>query len=632
MFSEKGDSGGPWFSENQLTGEVNMAGVHAHVKKGKGEPGEARFYTAISPYTFFLPSELELLTTATEVRRPELGRCVKQTGGWFAKSNCEALPKGGAAGKYEWEPGPGPKSKFTVAGGASVLETKGKTKMSCTTVTGTGAYNHVSNKEESPKEVEMMTLHFQGCSSGGNACTTGANAGEVTWRTMLGEVNWEESAKDKVALLLEPEASPFFGRVATITCGALELRVNTKLETEASPGRGVLVPITSGKMVAADTLKFVAAHGVQKPKKWEGSPETNYLRTEVGNGPYEESGLEVELTLTNEEDMQVGFAGPSETRGAEARGGPITTGGPPMSKDVPLAVCAVFRDEGPYLAEWVEFHRLVGVGHFFLYDDRSRDAGREVLAPYVREGLVTLTKCAMPLASGGQAWAYADALRRASGRVRWLAFIDIDEFLFSPEQESLVNVFAEFEQHPGVVVNWQVYGSSGLQSRPEGLVIESFTRRAETDWVRNRRVKSVVDPARAVRSMGPHFFEYSAGELAVTENQEPVTLVRNSMPERRLNRVLAGVPAMNVDPYAIRESSVGRVSVSRLRINHYAVRSRQEFAEKLARHAAGDSSADGTPRLQRGYFAYHDRNEVNDPILMSYAPRVRERMARRRSP
>ncbi len=132
--------------------------------------------------------------------------------------------------------------------------------------------------------------------------------------------------------------------------------------------------------------------------------------------------------------------------------------------------------------------------------------------------------------------------------------------------------------------------------------------------------------------MGPHFFEYSSGELAVTENQEPVTVVRNNRAKRRLNRVLARVPGVHVDPYAIRESSVQRVSVSRLRINHYAVRSRQEFAEKRARHAASDPAADGTSRLQRGYFAYHDRNEVHDPILVPLAPQVRELMATRRSP
>jgi hypothetical protein len=244
-----------------------------------------------------------------------------------------------------------------------------------------------------------------------------------------------------------------------------------------------------------------------------------------------------------------------------------------------IAICAVFRDEAPYLAEWVEFHRLVGVEHFLLYDDCSADSSRQVLTPYERERLVSVRECPMSLASGGQGLAYDDGLARARGRFRWLAFIDIDEFLFSPEHDSLSSVLVEFEQFPGVLVNWQVYGSSGLAGRPGGLVIESFTRRAPTGWVRNRRVKSIVDPERALRSMGPHFFRYTAGDLAVTENQEPVGAVRNSPVKRRLNRVLARIPGVEVDPYAIRESSIQGVSVDHLRINHYAVRSRQEFVE-----------------------------------------------------
>ena len=55
-----------------------------------------------------------------------------------------------------------------------------------------------------------------------------------------------------------------------------------------------------------------------------------------------------------------------------------------------LAVCAIYRDEGPYLREWVEFHRLAGVERFYLYDNGSTDEHEEVLRPYVEEGLVEL--------------------------------------------------------------------------------------------------------------------------------------------------------------------------------------------------------------------------------------------------
>jgi Glycosyltransferase family 92 len=129
-----------------------------------------------------------------------------------------------------------------------------------------------------------------------------------------------------------------------------------------------------------------------------------------------------------------------------------------------LSIGTIFKDEAPYLAEWIEFHRLVGVEHFFLYDNLSTDGGREVLEPWVRAGVLSISDCSIPMGQGGQGWAYADALKRARGLTRWLAFIDLDEFLFSPGPTPLPDVLRDYEEHPGVVVNWQVYGSSA--SRP----------------------------------------------------------------------------------------------------------------------------------------------------------------------
>ncbi len=229
----------------------------------------------------------------------------------------------------------------------------------------------------------------------------------------------------------------------------------------------------------------------------------------------------------------------------------------------------------------------------------------------MRSGVASVSDCSIPLGEGGQGWAYTDALGRARGRTRWLSFIDLDEFLFSPGSMPLPDVLREFEEHPGVLVNWQVYGSSGLTSRPDGLVIESFVKRARMQWVRNRRVKSIADPARAVRAIGPHFFEYADGALAVTERHEPVRVIERRAWMRRTRRGLSRFPLIETDPYAVRHSSVKRVSAERLRLNHYAVRSRKEFEQKTARH--------NSSRLAPSYFAYHDRNDVHDPALIPYA-------------
>jgi len=283
-----------------------------------------------------------------------------------------------------------------------------------------------------------------------------------------------------------------------------------------------------------------------------------------------------------------------------------------------LSICAIFKDEAPYLPEWIEFHRLVGVERFFLYDNDSSDGSRDVLEPWVRAGVVSVTGCSMPFREGGQGWAYADALRRAYGRTRWLAFIDLDEFLFSPTPTPLPDLLGEYEQHPGIVVNWQVYGSGGHTATSDDLVIERFVTRARTQWVRNRRVKSIANPERAVRPIGPHFFAYQDGALAVTERYEPVRVIEPRAWTRRIRRGLAQLPLIETDPYAVRHSSVKRVSVGRVRLNHYAVRSRQEFEQKTRRH---DSS-----RLAPYYLAYHDRNDVHDPTLVPYASEIRARL------
>jgi Glycosyltransferase family 92 len=293
-----------------------------------------------------------------------------------------------------------------------------------------------------------------------------------------------------------------------------------------------------------------------------------------------------------------------------------------VSQSVYLAACAIFRDEAAYLSEWLAFHRAVGVEHFFLYDNLSADSSQAVLEPWVRAGLVTFVEASSSFGAGAQARAYADALERARDRARWLAFIDIDEFLFTPERDSLSEVLVEYERHPGVVANWQIYGSSDFETRPPGFVIENFVQRARTTWVRNRRVKSIVDPARTNRSIGPHFFEYARGELAATENHEPVRVITSRNTTRRFKRRLERLPVVDVDPFAIHRSSVGRVSVRRLRINHYAVKSKQEFTTKIARHAQSDNGAGTGPRVACRYFTYHDRNEVRDPILCRHLPRL----------
>src|ERR1700730_10271864 len=73
------------------------------------------------------------VATATE-ELPEIGRCVKPAGAANHKYTgpaCTVKSEGENTGKYEWEPGPGPKAAFTSTVEASELESVGKTRLLC---------------------------------------------------------------------------------------------------------------------------------------------------------------------------------------------------------------------------------------------------------------------------------------------------------------------------------------------------------------------------------------------------------------------------------------------------------------------------------------------------------------------
>ncbi len=268
-----------------------------------------------------------------------------------------------------------------------------------------------------------------------------------------------------------------------------------------------------------------------------------------------------------------------------------------------LAACAIYLDEAPYLEEWIEFHRLVGVEKFFLYDHMSTDDHREVLAPYVDEGTVVVKEWPD---EPGQPSAFRDCLEEHRHEARWIAFIDLDEFLFSPALVPLPEVLAAYEEWPGVVVNWALFGPSGHQTKPDGLVLENYASRGADHGNLNHMVKSVVDPRRAIRVCGginPHCFEYAEG-FAVDELFRP----------------------MDAQP----RSRTQTVSFARLRINHYYMKSRAQWFAKMA----VPSPQNG--KVRTGIWPSYDRlarglSAVEDGTIQGYLPALKAALAARRS-
>ena len=39
-----------------------------------------------------------------------------------------------------------------------------------------------------------------------------------------------------------------------------------------------------------------------------------------------------------------------------------------------FSICAIFKDESLSIKEWIEYHKLIGVEHFYLYNNNSTDS------------------------------------------------------------------------------------------------------------------------------------------------------------------------------------------------------------------------------------------------------------------
>lgn len=146
-----------------------------------------------------------------------------------------------------------------------------------------------------------------------------------------------------------------------------------------------------------------------------------------------------------------------------------------IEKKYKVSIVGIFKDEAPYLKEWVEYNRIAGIEHFYLYNNNSSDNYEEVLTPYVNSGIVTLLQWPK---EHSQLECYCDAVNRFKSENQWIGFIDIDEFIVPCDfyRNSVYDYLSVFEKNRGsVIIYWKMFGSSGLISRDKkGLVCEDF--------------------------------------------------------------------------------------------------------------------------------------------------------------
>lgn len=248
-----------------------------------------------------------------------------------------------------------------------------------------------------------------------------------------------------------------------------------------------------------------------------------------------------------------------------------------------VSITAIFKNEANYLREWVEYHLIVGVSHFYLYDNGSDDYPHQILKPYITAGNVSVIPWAnFEMAHNIQRFAYRHAAVNFGAQYQWMAFIDLDEFIVPNHDIDLTEFLSKHSQYAVVKMPMIDFGHNGHSQKPDGLVTENYIKGFY--FGKGSRVKSIIQP-RLVDTIGTH----------QSHTRNPVLAIKE-MPQEEWP----------------------------LRINHYYCKSIAEYNEKRSKGWAQGTIND--LKQKDRIFETINQNCVKQSAIEPFLPELRKRV------
>jgi hypothetical protein len=258
-----------------------------------------------------------------------------------------------------------------------------------------------------------------------------------------------------------------------------------------------------------------------------------------------------------------------------------------------IAICTIFKNESRYLYEWLSYHYYIGIRKFVLYNNGSTDDSIDVIRNWPHSDAIKIIDWPQVR---GQIPAYLHMIQKNRDVAEWCAFIDCDEFITPITDLSIPEIFDRIpEPVAGIYAFWMMFGSSGHIARPEGLVTETYTRRAPDNFGSHNYGKSIV---RLRRALQPTMHVFQCEGPMIND---------------------AG---LEIDPQSLFYQK--NRSYELLSINHYFTKSLEEWRERRAKGQVSKAPGDpGYIRPDKDFYV-HDINEILDERAANIMGKVRE--------
>lgn len=267
---------------------------------------------------------------------------------------------------------------------------------------------------------------------------------------------------------------------------------------------------------------------------------------------------------------------------------------------------AGMRNEGPFIVEWVCWYRMLGFEVLVATNDCT-DHSPELLDRLQEEGWLTHVRHRVPQGMNPKRSAYrAGRNHPLTERADWVLVCDVDEFLVLNTAETIQEFIGDGERDLlGMAFFWNCFGTGGRSRYEDGLVHRQFRRTGPSDGKANCAFKSMFRLPLDFAAWGDHTPYRFAGRWgegdAVWVDASGRELKKFSDPEK----------------HPIRQLPQRHISHAAAHMNHYILRSREDFEFKRGRPSATAGKDRYTDRFLRRY----DRNDCRDISADQFAER-----------
>lgn len=150
-------------------------------------------------------------------------------------------------------------------------------------------------------------------------------------------------------------------------------------------------------------------------------------------------------------------------------------------------ICVIIKDEHQYLEEWINHHLNLGIDEIFLYEDYYSKSHADIIKPFGDKvhlqsiDYVLKHKDCKIISDKGpyrQNALFTWFPLNYGKEFDWILFNDIDEFLIL--KQPLHELLAEYNDKPAIYFWWKNYGASGNIKKPQGKVMDNYTKLASS--------------------------------------------------------------------------------------------------------------------------------------------------------